>query len=120
MFIHKRQVWLVDLEPSKGIEIQKKRPCLVLCKFSKEHFIVLPITSKTKKETISYQLDKVSFLSALESYVNITQIRVVDVQRFIRKYGELPGNKFNAIKQKTVEVLQLLPQKANAHNVRTL
>ena len=27
-FIHEREVWLVNLEPTHGIEIQKVRPCL--------------------------------------------------------------------------------------------
>lgn len=115
-FIHERQIWLVNLDPTEGIELRKVRPCLVLRKFSPQHFIILPFTSKEKHERISFFLEDVPCLPQSKNYINISQIRTTDKSRFIRKYGEISEAKFATIKIKTAEVLKLLPQKAYAHN----
>jgi mRNA interferase MazF len=116
IYINEKEVWLVSLEPTKGIELQKSRPCLVIRKFSKYHYIIVPITSKIKNTKNIYELN-VTFLKHQPSYLVISQIRIVDVERFSRKYGEVSEHRFKDIKNKTAEVLKLLPQKANAHNL---
>ena len=116
MYIHEREIWLVDLEPSKGIEIQKIRPCLVLRKYSKTHFLIAPITSKEKSDQISYKISNISCLKMDINYINIAHIRSVDSIRFIRKFGKVSHLTFQNIKTKTVEVLQLLPQEPSGHN----
>jgi mRNA-degrading endonuclease toxin of MazEF toxin-antitoxin module len=35
LYVNEREVWLVDLEPTLGIELRKIRPVVVLRKFSK-------------------------------------------------------------------------------------
>lgn len=116
MYINEKEIWLVDLEPSKGIELQKIRPCLVLRKYSKFHFFVLPLTTKEKSSNIAYCLEGISFLKKDKNYINISQARTLDHQRFIRRFGELSKKRFELIQIKTAEVLQLLPQGASAHN----
>jgi mRNA interferase MazF len=110
-WIHEREVWLVDLEPTIGIELRKIRPAVVLRKFSYEHFVILPITSSSKN---GFSFDCI-FMKK-ESFVKINQIRTVDVSRFKRKYGELSERQFRQIKLKTAEILRLPPRGANAQN----
>ena len=116
-YISERDIWLINLNPTKGIEIQKVRPCLVLKKFSHVHFVVVPITSKKKSENFAIKIDT-ELLKEQENYVNISHIRSVDRCRFIRRYGQISDKKFFQVKKKTVEVLELLPQGADAHNVK--
>ncbi len=116
MYIHEKEIWLVDLEPTIWIEIKKIRPCLVLRKFSKNHFLVLPITSKVKWLSLTFVLENISFLKHEINYIVIPQIKTVDSSRFKRRFWQLSNSKFTLIKNKTAEVLKLLPQGAIAHN----
>ena len=118
-FINESEIWLVDLEPTKGIEIQKIRPCVVLRKFSKDHFIVLPMTSQLKLGKASFLLENISFLKKEVNVVNLSQVRCVDRSRFLRRFGQLGKKTFENLKNKTAEVLKLLPQGASAHNVNS-
>jgi len=117
MYINEREIWLVDFCPTKGIEISKVRPVLIIKKFSSDHFVVLPITSKKKPNYLSFILENISFLSHKISYINISQVRTLDKQRFIRRFGKLPYNLFSKILKKTAVVYNLLPQGPIGHNV---
>jgi len=89
--ICKYDIWLVNLEPTKWSEQSWIRPCLIyqsdLISRYTNTFIVLPITSKEKRESSfivkianfeSFWLDK-------ESIILSFQIRTVDKTRFIKK-----------------------------------
>jgi len=115
-YIHEREIYIVDLDPSKGIEMRKIRPCLVLRKFNNEHFIIIPLSSMPKPQEISYYIEKISFLSKDKNWFVISQSRVVDKSRFKRKLGELSYFLFSHIQKKSAEVLKLLPQRGNPHN----
>lgn len=114
-YIHEREIWLVDLEPTKGIEMQKVRPCLVERVFNPRHLIIVPITSQEKENQYYFSIPALSFLQK-NSFLCLSQIRTVDSLRLIRKLGEIPDSLFNQIQQKTAEVLQLLPQRGIPHN----
>ena len=109
--VHEREVWLIDFEPTRGIEIQKIRPAVVIRKFSKTHFVVLPITSKSKSEKISVRFSA-GFLNTEKNWINISQIRTVDISRFRRKFGKISPAQYLKIKNKTAKVLQLPPHGA--------
>jgi mRNA interferase MazF len=116
-FIHEKEIWLVDLNPAKGIEMQKIRPCLVMKKFSKTHFVILPLTSQKKNTRFFIRLSNIRFLPK-DSWICVNQIRTVDKVRFIRKYGELSEYRFKGIQKTSGEVLKLLPQGANAQETK--
>ncbi len=115
-YIDERKVWLVDLDPTKGVEIQKTRPCIVLRKISKHQYIVLPITSKKKSKKLVYDLGCPKFLDKTENYINIFQIRTVDCSRFRRFMGKVTTFQFCKIQKKSAKVLKLLPREPSGHN----
>lgn len=115
-FVHEREIWLVDLEPTLGVELRKIRPCLVLRKFSSRHLVIVPLTSKEKSAELSFCLEQISFLESEKSWLNFTQIRVADRQRFQRRFGKISPHLFAQIKKKTAEVFQLPPQGPSGHN----
>jgi mRNA interferase MazF len=90
------EVWIVDFDPTRGAEIRKKRPSVVVSSDSIGKLpikIVVPITEwkdlfernlwHVKIEpSKSNGLSKTSALDAL-------QVRGIDTERFIRKVGRL-------------------------------
>jgi len=116
-YIHEREIWLVDLEPTKGVEIKKVRPCLIMRKFSNSHVIVAPLTSQKKKSEIFFNLSNISFLKK-DSWVCVNQIRTIDGSRCIKRYGVLPSYKFKEIQKISGEVLKLLPKGAIAQETK--
>lgn len=89
------EVWIVDLEPTVGREIQKVRPCLVISPDSMNRFlptcIVMPLTSGSRPAPFRTPLhfrDKDGFLLA-------EQIRTVDRSRLKSKWGVIDDPSLN-------------------------
>jgi mRNA interferase MazF len=81
------EVWLIALDPSKGSEIKKKRPCLVISPDEMNEplqtVLVAPmtITPRTYPTRITVTFQKKTGQVALD------QLRAVDRQRLVRKLG---------------------------------
>ena len=86
------EIWWVDLNPSKGSEIQKRRPCLVISSDSIGKLpvkIVVPITNdKNKGHTwhVKISPDTKNGLKKL-GFVDVLQVRCVSMERFTDKIG---------------------------------
>tara|TARA_R110002072_G_scaffold113771_3_gene243474 strand:- start:697 stop:1047 length:351 start_codon:yes stop_codon:yes gene_type:complete len=88
------EIWWVDLNPTRGAEIQKKRPCVIvqsnLVNKGSRTVLVAPILPNHKnwpfavnvEPTKNNGLDK-------ERHVNLKQIRAVDVSRLDNLQGVL-------------------------------
>ncbi len=82
-------ILLVDLDPTKGSEIQKTRPCVVISPDEMNHniktLIVAPMTSQVKKypTRISIRFDN------KDGEVVLDQIRTIDQTRVVKKLGNL-------------------------------
>ena len=91
------EVWLVDLDPTKGAEIQKKRPAVVLSTpglYGSAVRIVVPITTwQPKFARFAYGYTRLQAAAAngllRESAAVSAQIRAVALERFLRKMGTL-------------------------------
>ena len=108
-YIRERDIWMVDLDPTVGIEIQKTRPCLILRVVSKYHVVIIPITSQEQRSN-AILLSKIHFLKHQEGYLKPLQIRAVDTQRLHRHLGKISSNKFLGIQKKSAELLRILPR----------
>jgi mRNA interferase MazF len=98
------EILWVDLDPTRGAETKKKRPCLILqddvVNQNSRTVIVAPILPGHKnwpfvvnlKPTKSNGLDK-------ERHVNLKQLRAVDVSRITNKQGMLEKRYLEAIKE---------------------
>ncbi len=87
------EIWLVNLNPSKGSEQQGIRPCVVLetngVNSSGNTTIIAPLTSKLKK-IFSYEvLVPVNSETGLtqKSKIKMRQLRVIDLSRLIKPIG---------------------------------
>lgn len=81
-------VYLVSLDPTKGSEIQKIRPCVVISPDEMHNLntvIIAPMTTKSK----SYPSRIPVKFSGKSGYIVLDQIRTVDKARFVQFLGKI-------------------------------
>lgn len=104
MTIRRGDVWLVDFNPTRGAEIKKTRPAVVV---SSDAVGILPIKMIAPvtdwKDHYSRNLwhiridpDKINGLSKT-SAVDALQVRGVATERFIRKLGKVSASTMDEI-----------------------
>lgn len=95
-------VYLVNLDPTVGSEIRKKRPCLIISPDEINHHvrtvIIAPMTTKGK----SYPTRVDCRFQGKNVQIVLDQIRTIDNTRFIVKLGRID----NAAAQEVLLVLQ--------------
>ena len=101
--IHRFDIWLVQLDPTKGSEIKKTRPCVVISPdemASLRTAIVAPMTSKGFNFPTRIQCT----FQGKKSWILLDQIRAVDKSRLVQKLGVISKN----TQIKTISCLQEL------------
>lgn len=94
MDIKKGNIVSVGLDPTKGAEMKKTRPCVVVSPDEMngvlKTVIILPITS-TQKELPTRILIKATPTSGLvdDSYAVADQIKTIDKRRILSKIGQV-------------------------------
>jgi mRNA interferase MazF len=90
------EIWLVDLNPTKGQEIQKTRPVIVISSDIYQPIalrIVIPITSWQEKFETRPFMVKISPTPEnrldRDSAGNVLQVRSVSTERFVRQIGRI-------------------------------
>jgi len=103
MMYKQLEIWWVDLNPTRGAETQKKRPCVILqadiLNKGSRTVLVAPILPDHKDwpfavnvtSTKKNGLDK-------DRHINLKQIRAVDVSRLDNRQGVLESKYSGAIK----------------------
>jgi mRNA interferase MazF len=98
------EVWLVSLDPTRGYEIQKTRPCLIVSPDEiNQHLrtiIVAPMTTTARpyptRVTLTFQ--------GKRGQVAVDQLRAVDGQRLVRKLGKVSPKTAKAVSRVLVEM----------------
>jgi mRNA interferase MazF len=108
------EIWLIDLDPTKGAEIQKKRPAIVvnddrLGKLPLK--IVIPITDWKERYDIAPWMVKIepdaSNGLSKTSCADCFQIRSLSQERLIKKLGYIDTVTLDEIKDAIRKVLAL-------------
>lgn len=84
--ISRFDIWLVQLDPTQGHEIKKKRPCVVVSPdemSSLKTAIVAPMTSNGFNFPTRIQCT----FQGKKGLILLDQIRVVDKSRLVKKMG---------------------------------
>lgn len=93
MKIEQYGIYYINLDPTVGREIKKKRPCIVLTPTELNQafktVIIAPITSKMKDFPTRLKLE----VDKTKGEIMLDQIRTVDEKRIIKKFGELKDKK---------------------------
>ncbi|HQX16091.1 MAG TPA: type II toxin-antitoxin system PemK/MazF family toxin [Anaerolineales bacterium] len=103
MVVKRFEVYLVSLDPTKGREIKKTRPCVVVSPNEmNEHIstvIIAPMTTRGR----SYPTRVACTFQGRQGQIVLDQIRTVDTIRLVKRLGQI-----SATTQK--EVLALLAE----------
>ena len=101
MVINRFDVYLVNLDPTVGSEIQKTRPCLVISPDEMNHHIrtviVAPMTTKGKL----YPSRVRCRFRGKSGLIVLDQIRTIDSNRIVKRLGRIS-------RQTEVKVLNIL------------
>jgi mRNA interferase MazF len=104
--IDQYSVYWVDLNPSKGAEINKNRPCVVISPVEmNKHLrtiIVAPITSRGRE---GYPTRTRIAVKNIVGWVVLDQIRAIDKSRLYKKIGCLKNAEIAAVKNIIKEML---------------
>jgi mRNA interferase MazF len=80
-------IFLINLNPTKGSEIKKTRPCVIISpneiNFHLSTVIVAPMTTKMRKYPTRIALN----FDSKEGQIALDQLRTVDQSRLIQKLG---------------------------------
>ena len=89
MDLNQYQIILVNLDPTKGSEIKKTRPCVIISpdEMNKHlHAIVVaPMTTKSRKYPTRIEVKHENKIG----WMVVDQIRTIDKQRIIKVLGRL-------------------------------
>ena len=100
--VRRGDVFLVNLDPTRGGEIQKTRPCVVVSpdelNAHLRTFIVAPLTTGTH----SYPFRVACRFEGKSGYIVLDQIRTVDRERLVRKIGKVSSSTL----EQTLAILQ--------------
>lgn len=108
------EIWLIDLDPTIGAEIQKKRPAIIVNdnKLGKLPLkVIVPITDWKDRYEIAPWMIKIEPNStnglSKTSSADCFQIRSLSQERLIKKIGNIDITTLNEIKEALSKVLDL-------------
>jgi len=107
IFFKERDVWWAHLGLNVGHEENGKndsytRPILVLRKFNKRIFLGIPLTTQIKDNKYYY---KISFKDQKQC-VMLSQIRVLEHKRLMRKMGEVSEKEFFNLRNSVARMIK--------------
>jgi mRNA interferase MazF len=98
------EVWLISLDPSKGAEIKKTRPCLVISPDEMNEplrtVLMAPMTTTLRPYPTRVNL---TFRNK-NGQVALDQLRAVDRQRLVKKLGVVSSKTGQAVSSVLVEM----------------
>ena len=98
------EVWLVSLDPVRGSEIQKTRPCLVVSPDEmNDHLRTVIVAPMTTAERSYPTRVPVSF-QGKQGQVALDQLRAVDRQRLVRRLGPVSAKTAQGVSATLVEM----------------
>lgn len=113
-FMYRGEVWLVNLDPTLGTEISKKRPCVIVNDDAIGILplkVIVPVTDWKERYSIRPWMVKLEPSTenslAKVSSVDTFQIRSVSETRLMRKLGQLSESEMQMISEALAVVLSL-------------
>lgn len=104
---HRFDIWLVDLNPVRGSEIAKTRPCVVVSPDELNRYLktvlAVPLTSTRRSWPHRVPLDFLGVAGELAT----EQMRSLDRSRFVRHIGYLDKDTAERLSNMLVEMFRL-------------
>ncbi len=107
MVVNRFDIYLVSLDPTRGSEIKKTRPCVVISPDEMNHnintIIIAPMTSSSKKYPTRVPIE----FQGKKGQIVLDQIRTIDKARLIKKIGRLKKNTYGKVATTLQEMFEL-------------
>ena len=87
--VNRFEVFLTNLDPTRGAEIKKVRPCLVISPDEIHHHIQTAIIAPLTTRSRDYLYRVPCRFQGKNGQIALDQIRSVDQRRLLRKLGRL-------------------------------
>ena len=105
MVVNQYEIYWTDPNPTRGSEIQKVRPCVIISPNEMNHnintVIIAPLTSTSKNYPTRVQIE----FDEREGWIVLDQIRCIDKSRLLKKAGNLEENEIHRVKGIIKEML---------------
>jgi mRNA interferase MazF len=106
-FFHKREIWWCSLGVNVGFEQdgsggEYRRPVLVLLGLSRQTCLIIPLTTSGKRHPLR---PSIGVIAGKEAYALLSQVRVVDAKRLVRKICRLDKGTFERIRKTVKDML---------------
>ena len=85
-------VWLIDLDPTKGSEVQKSRPCVIVSPNGMNNNLSTVIIAPLSHSNKNYPSRIPSLFKKNPGQIMLDQIRCVDKLRLTKKMGSIDNN----------------------------
>ena len=85
-------VWLIDLDPTKGSEVQKSRPCVIVSPNGMNNNLSTVIIAPLSHSNKNYPSRIPSLFKKDPGQIMLDQIRCVDKLRLTKKMGSIDNN----------------------------
>ena len=101
-----REVWWCRLGVNVGTEQDGKgekyvRPCVIIGPFGKDACLVVPLTTSAREHPLRVE---VGLVQGSPAKANISQLRVIDTRRLLKKIGFLYKQEFEELKKRLREL----------------
>lgn len=97
MVVERFNIFLVNLDPTIGYEIQKTRPCVVISPNEMnrkiETVIIAPMTTKSR----NYPTRVACYFQGKDGQIVLDQIRAIDKSQLVRRIGEISFEEREAV-----------------------
>ena len=105
MVVNQYEVFLIDLDPTRGQEMRKTRPCLVVSPNEINRaiatVIVAPMTTKSRDYPTRVRLR----FQGKQRWVVLDQVRTIDKTRLVKKLGKITDGEIEQVKEILREML---------------
>jgi len=98
------EVWLVSLDPTRGSEIQKTRPCLVVSPDEVNRHLRTVIVAPMTTVERPYPTRVALLFQGKRGQVAVDQLRAVDRQRLVRRLGRISSKTAEAVSSVLLEM----------------
>jgi mRNA interferase MazF len=107
IFFHQREIFYAKIGQNIGFEQSGKgesfiRPLLIYKKFNSNLFLGIPLSTTKNRGKYYFEF---SFKQNKTSVAILSQIRLFDSKRLIRKIGKIDNDNFNKLKERLFEIL---------------
>ncbi len=107
MVVNRFDIYIESIDPSRGSEIKKTRPCVVISPDEMNHnintVIIAPMTSSVKQYPTRVPVE----FQGKKGQIVLDQIRTVDKARLIKKIGRLTKSTYVKISSTLLEIFEL-------------